>query len=71
MVKQKEFFFYDSANLVKFGNYGEWHKTVDFDVSPSSAINRYLVGFVIYFYGGINFTFIFCLKQIKELFLAV
>ena len=53
--------FYDSAHSVKFGDYGEWYKTVDFDVSPSSAISFW---FVILFFGGINFTFSFSLKQI-------
>ena len=62
---------YDSAHSVKFGHYGKWYKTVDFDVSPSSAINKYPVGFVKLFFGGINFSFSFCLKQVKELVLAV
>ena len=48
--------------------YGKWYKTGYFDVSLSSPMNKYLIGLLIIVF---NFTSSFCLKQIKELVLAV
>ena len=48
--------------------YGKWYKTDYFDVSLSSPMNKYLIGLLIIVF---NFGSSFCLKQIKELGLAV